>query len=361
MRKITCTLVVLCSLMLLSIPAFACDGWCDWWERDDGNVIDLGEVPDPGLPESIKCNAFKCYISTPADFTVFGNAKIFSFNRLSSNRTIELAFEIPPVVPVAPNALSGIAIKGHNLYVVQVNGPVEQVVKINMYTGIQEPYSNPIPDLVPCFAGVEGDCSPSLPCSAFAPFGMMCTEETGRPPLANSLAFGPDGSLYVSDTFQATIWEIPPGGGAPEIWFQDEEFEAPYGTNGLAYKNGYLYVAVTGPFGFYGAKDGAIYKIPIEGGNLETFWEFNGGFPFGPDEMSISPDGNVYLTGSLSSMIAKISPEGDLLQLYQNELFQNPAGIFFEPFRCSVYVVNHALLVTDPYYGLFDMFVGETF
>lgn len=360
MKKIVLPVIVFV-VVGFAVPAFACDGWCDLWDRDDGDVLDLGEIPEPGLPESIKCGPLKCYISAPADFTVWGPAKIFSFNRLSSSRTIQPAYEIPPVIPEAPNALSGIALQGRYLYVVQVNG-IEQIVRIDLMTGNQMPYSAPIPDLEPC-PGSGGDCSMSLPCEAFADFGMPCDPVTGRPPLGNSMAIGPDGSIYLSDTWQATIWRVPPGGGMPEIWLQDMELEAPFGVNGMAYHDGYLYTAVTGPFGFFGAKNGTIYRVPVEGGDLEVFWEFDEPFPFGPDEMSFSPEGNLYVTGSLSNMIAKISPEGELLNLYTDEMFQNPAGIFFEPFRCSVYVVNHALMYPAglAYYGLFDVFVGETF
>ena len=38
-------------------------------------------------------------------------------------------------------------------------------------------------------------------------------------------AWGPDGSLYVTDYQQAVIWRIPPGGGRPVIWLADRRLD----------------------------------------------------------------------------------------------------------------------------------------
>jgi hypothetical protein len=37
----------------------------------------------------------------------------------------------------------------------------------------------------------------------------------------------------VTDSFQATIWRVPPGGGAPQVWFQNATIDGPFGPNGV--------------------------------------------------------------------------------------------------------------------------------
>ena len=54
------------------------------------------------------------------------------------------------------------------------------------------------------------------------------------PPLPNDIVFAANGTAYVTDSTQATIWWVPPGGGAPQIWFQDPRLASPsFGPNGI--------------------------------------------------------------------------------------------------------------------------------
>jgi sugar lactone lactonase YvrE len=55
----------------------------------------------------------------------------------------------------------------------------------------------------------------------------------------NALAFDATGNVYVSDSFQATIWRVPPAGGAAVAWVADPLLGTsgvpPFGANGLAF------------------------------------------------------------------------------------------------------------------------------
>lgn len=85
-------------------------------------------------------------------------------------------------------------------------------------TGKQEAYGDPFPDLAPC-ATDPAPCSPS---------------PVPAPPLPNDLAFDAAGNAYVTDSLQATIWKVPAGGGAPQIWFQDIRLASEsFGVNGI--------------------------------------------------------------------------------------------------------------------------------
>jgi sugar lactone lactonase YvrE len=106
---------------------------------------------------------------------------------------------------MAPRFLrSGLAVDGDNrVYVLSTQLRVVRLERHgNTYT--QSPYAPPFPDLPVCTSGGPVPCSPTL---------------VDFPPLPNEMAFDDDGFLYVTDSLQATIYRIPPGGGAADIWF----------------------------------------------------------------------------------------------------------------------------------------------
>lgn len=58
----------------------------------------------------------------------------------------------------------------------------------------------------------------------------------GDPPVPNYAAWGPDGSLYVTDYAHGTIFRVPPGGGVAQPWLTDPRLAgaAGFGTTGIA-------------------------------------------------------------------------------------------------------------------------------
>ena len=55
-----------------------------------------------------------------------------------------------------------------------------------------------------------------------------------RAAIPNYAAWGPDGSLYVTDYAQAIVWRVPPRGGPPELWLADPRLDGDkFGTTGL--------------------------------------------------------------------------------------------------------------------------------
>jgi len=197
--------------------------------------------------------------------------------------------------------------------------------------------------------------------SAFTPTG---------PSLLNDLAFDADGNLYVTDSFAATIYKIPRGGGAPQVWFTNEALAGndtiPYGVNGIRIdkRKQNLYVSVT--------STGMIYRLPLvdnpDPADLEPFASL--GFT-APDGIAFGKSGNLYVAEALSSTIAVLDPEGSVVATYGGPALDpsgapvpwaNPANIAFNDKNGTLLVTNHASLVSPVVPALFlvfDVFVND--
>ena len=231
-----------------------------------------------------------------------------------------------------------------NLYVVD-----EQlgIVKINVQSGYQSIYAAPF---YPVFA------------SAFAP---------PAPLLPNDLAFDKNGYLYVTDTFQATIWRVPPGGGAPQVWYQSSAIDGAFGPNGVRVdaKSNKLYFSVT----FNGLGQGFIYTLPLidnpTDSDLQLFHTYNPGA--GPDGIAFSKSGNLYVALAGYSQISVLGPDGSELAVYSGPRqgtggplpWANPANIAFNDQAGTLLVTNHASLTglpdPSPLFAVFDVYVNE--
>src|SRR5207248_10322252 len=91
-----------------------------------------------------------------------------------------------------------------------------QIIRLDPRTGSQTLYAR-VRDLHTCSAAPSGaPCSPAI---------------LDLTPMPDYAAWGPDGSLYVTDYQQAVIWRIPPGGGAAHVWLADKRLDGgPFGT-----------------------------------------------------------------------------------------------------------------------------------
>lgn len=318
-------------------------------ERHDRAVGDsrvIANVPFPGYPEGIAVHDGLIYTSGPAAFGVPGNfvpSKIFAFDEQTGTlvKTIVVQGQQGPL-----NALSCIAFgDDDDLYVLDEG---QGVVRINVETGEQSVYSA---GFHPVYA------------SAFNP---------PAPVLLNDLAFDKHGYLYVTDSFEATIWRVPPGGGAPQVWFQDARLDGPFGPNGVRVdpKGNKLYFTQT--FAADGA--GYLYTLPLvdhpSAGDLQVFHSYTAGA--GPDGIAFGRSGKLYVALAGYSQISVLigdgseaarfsgpaqSPSGDTLP------WANPANIAFNNRTGSLLVTNHASLTglpdPSPLFAVFDVYVND--
>ena len=169
---------------------------------------------NPGFPEAIAVNGDRIYVAGPAQFGNFLQPKVVAYDLATGAQVAE--YPILGQNPLAPQAGTGLAFaKNDILYV----GDLQQGVirfDVDEPNPVQEQYATALPDLQPCSLA-PAPCSPTT---------------IDRTPLINELVFDKDGNLYITDSFQATIWRVPPGGGAPEVWFQSPTFDTDFGPNG---------------------------------------------------------------------------------------------------------------------------------
>jgi sugar lactone lactonase YvrE len=184
---------------------------------------------------------------------------------------------------------------------------------------------------------------------------------TGSILLPNGLGFDKRGNLYVSDSIGGAIWRIPRNGTA-ELWIQHESLEGcppvvpgfpPVGANGVAYRQGDLYVANTG--------QGLLVRIPIGKGGVAGAPELVAGVPEcdpandqldSMDGIAFDAHGNIYALLVLQNKLVRIDPvTGDVTELVSGSGFHNPASLAFgtgKGDRQSLFISNFALLPPIP-------------
>lgn len=318
--------------------------------RPFGDVRRLASVPTPpGFPEGIAVLGQRVYVAGPATFGTAGGPPSAVLVYSSSNG--KLLETIPTIGEdlSQEHVNSGVAVdRQGRVYVLNTQLGVYRLTR----NGTQEPYSSPIPDLPQC--GVAPPpCSPT-------PFD--------GPPIPNDMAFDPEGNLYVTDSLQATIWRIPPGGGDPEIWFQDIRLATTFfGVNGirLSPDRQRVFFTVTADLNF----QGFVYSLPLvddpQPGDLQVFHQYTQGE--GPDGLAFGQRGDLYvaLAGIPHSGISILGPDGQERARLGNPQpgsgfpYDQPANIAFDG-KGSLLVTNHAVTSGDPArFAVLDVYVND--
>lgn len=352
LRKLTvASLLTLAAIFTLSATSLAAEDT----NRPFGDVQVLATVPfPPGFPEGIAVNGDKVYVAGPASFDTAGTpaSKVFAYDLKTGEllRTYEIQGELTQF----PHANSCIAFdSAGRLYVVNLQ---LGIIRLDLGSGAQQAYAPPLPNLLPC-SQAPAPCSPTF---------------LDSPPLPNDIAFDSNGNLYLTDSFQATIWRIPSGGGQPQIWFQDSRLDTPFGANGLRLSpdNTKIYFAVTadgvGPFGnFLGGK---IYTLPLVSNpvaaDLQTFYQYNGE---APDGIAFGKSGNLYvaLAAPFNSGVSILGPNANEVARLTNPVgspifpYDSPANIAFGK-QGTILLTNHAFATAIPAnFTVLNVFVDD--
>ena len=128
----------------------------------------------------------------------------------------------------------------------------------------------------------------------------------------NVLTFDSTGNVYVTDSFQGTIWRTGPGGGVFTSWLSSPLLSTggvpPFGANGLAFNKHQtaLFVANTG--------NDTVLKVPVSGTPLVA------GDPAvfansinGADGLIIDDHDNVWVAANQADEIVVLDPSGRLI------------------------------------------------
>jgi len=322
-----------------------------------GEVSVFAQVPVPnGFPEGLAVHGGHVYTAGPATFGTSLNNKpsrVFEFSLASGELTRTLLTQGEKVFG-AEHANSCLAFDGSGrLYV--LNNQLG-AYRVDLQTEEQSSYTPPLPNLRSCLPlGLsKKDCS---------------TTAINMPSLPNDIVFDEQGYAYVTDSAQAAIWRVPPGGGEPQIWFQDYRLSSVYiGVNGarLSPDRSQLFITVTiDPLG-----QGWVYTLPLveqpQKSDLKAFHYYPAG---GPDGIAFGASGRLYVTLALPgrSAISVLNPDGSEYARVQNKLLSpiapldSPANIAFDG-QGNLLVSNHAFatgLLLPKHFQILRVFVDD--
>jgi len=191
-----------------------------------------------------------------------------------------------------------------NLLVVDYGG--KQVLKVDPLTGASS-----------VFISVPGEKpEPPAPRSAWV--------------APNGMTFDKKGNIYLTDSFQGTVWRAGPTGGVPTAWVKSDLLisHTPHilGANGLAFdrKETALFVGNTG--------DRTIVRVPVVNGEAGKPEVFIIGVN-GPDGMFVDEDDRLWVVANSSDEIVVFDKTGKALAKLGdfNGLDENgaPRGLLF--------------------------------
>jgi len=320
--------------------------------RPYGDVKVLATVPTPpGFPEGIAVKGNRVYVAGPARFgtTGTGPSAVFAFD--TTTGALVQTYQTQGEDLMAEHADSCIAFDGQGrLYVLNTQ---LGMYRLDVETGQQSAYSAPFPDLKPCSMS-PAPCSPTV---------------ADTPALPNDIAFDEAGNAYVTDSMQATIWRVAPGGGTPQIWYQDARFDSPYvGVNGIRLSPDRTKVFLTVTTDLQGGA--YVYTLPLvaqpQASDLVVFHQFPAG-DF-PDGIAFGKSGSLYVAMAtpFASGIAILGPGGNETGRLTNSLlspifpYDSPANIAFNQ-RGSLLATNHAFATMLPQqFTVLDVYVNDS-
>jgi sugar lactone lactonase YvrE len=163
--------------------------------------------------------------------------------------------------------------------------------------------------------------------------------------LPNGLAFDHLGNLYVTDSRMGAIWRVRPGGAA-QVWLQDPQLSGDgslglfIGANGIAFRNGVLFVTNT--------ERRTFMRVPVRPdgtpGPLSVVTNFAPGF--NPDGVTMDVFGDAFVALNLQNAITRVAPNGTQQIVASGDPLDFPSSVTFGTTRgnrSNLFAVNFSI------------------
>src|SRR4051795_381359 len=327
--------------------------------RTKGDVLKFATVPSPGSPEPVVVapdgTVYTATLNAESGDTK-APSKVFAFDQFG---TLKRTYDIKGQDLSQEHGLTGLAMDAAGyLYVGSLAPPV--VYRLDPKTGEQTTYAT-YRDVPVCSATVTSDCSKAM---------------QDMKPWPDYIVLAPDGSIYETDSLQALIWKVPPGGGKGEIWLTDSRLQSLLGPPAFgpsAMKLGpdhrtLYFTTVEGPTGDGDPSAGRIWTLPIppdgKPGQPQEFYVAQSADA--PGGMGFAKSGDIYVSLSGSNAIAQVGPDGKEKARFPDPVtnmtftppLDSPLDVAFR--GNSLLVANSAYLSNSASsFALLDVFVGE--
>ena len=211
-----------------------------------------------------------------------------------------------------------------------------------------------------------------------APSGPCSPARRDEPPMPDYAAWGPDGSLYVTDYQQAVVWRVPPRGGTARVWLADPRLDGDmFGTAGIVLAADHRTLlftqassaGVSAPLlGTLNPSTGKLYAVAAGArpSGLRQVWESR---PVdGPDGFALGRSGDAYVALVGSNQIVQVAPDGHEVDRFpalpltgddgSSVPFDNPSSAMFLGTRLMV--ANQSFIAGDrDHQAILDVEVGE--
>src|SRR5689334_4075635 len=223
-------------------------------DRAKGNATLFAQVPAPGSPEPVVIapdgTVYTATLNAESGDTK-APSKVFAF---TTDGKLKRTYDIKGQDLSQEHGLTGMAMDADGfLYIGSLAPPV--IYKLDPRTGEQTTYAT-LRDVPVCSDTVKTDCS---------------NASQDMKPWPDYIVIAPDGSIYETDSLQALIWRVPPGGGKGQIWLTDSRLQSLLGPPAFgpsAMKLGpdhhtLFFSTIEGPTGDGDPSAGRIWKVPI--------------------------------------------------------------------------------------------------
>jgi sugar lactone lactonase YvrE len=328
-------------------------------QRQKGDTKLFAPVPMPGAPEPVVIapdgTVYTATLNAESGDTK-APSKVFAF---TADGKLKRTYDITGQDLSAEHGLTGMAMDADGyLYIGSLAPPA--IYRLDPKTGEQTTYAT-LRDVPVCSAAVTTDCS---------------NANQDMKPWPDYIVIAPDGSIYETDSLQALIWKVPPGGGKGRVWLTDSRLQSLIGPPAFgpsAMKLGpdhrtLWFTTVEGPTGDGDPSAGRIWRLPIHPdgtpGPPQQFYVAQSADA--PGGMGFAKSGDVYVSLSGSNAIAQIGPDGKEKARFPDPVtnmtftppLDSPLDVAFR--GDSLLVANSAFLSNSASsFAILDVFVGE--